>query len=120
MEALNAVILKQQKNIITYYDFIRAFMVKFDVWKCRIKDGNTDSFADLDSDLFHIYLDYELKKQVLAHLTKLIAKFIRYFPDVDEKREAWKFIRNPFDCDAAYVSDDVQLEFLELKFNFSA
>ena len=48
------------------------------------------------------------------------AEFIRYFPDIDEKHEAWKFIRNPFQCEVADVSDEVQEEFLELKFNSSA
>ncbi|XP_076055158.1 zinc finger BED domain-containing protein 5-like [Oratosquilla oratoria] len=36
-----------------------------------------------------------------------------YFPDIDDKREAWKFIRNPFQC-------EVQEEFLELKFDSTA
>ncbi|KAK3872643.1 hypothetical protein Pcinc_022285 [Petrolisthes cinctipes] len=48
------------------------------------------------------------------------AKFIRYFPDIDDKHEAWKFIRNPFHCELADVADEVQEEFLELKFNSTA
>ena len=79
-----------------------------------------DSFDNLDSALIHSFLDSELKKQIIAHLTELKAEFIRYFPDIDEKREAWKFIRNPFQCEAADISNEVQEEFLELKFNSSA
>ncbi|KAK3872414.1 hypothetical protein Pcinc_022514 [Petrolisthes cinctipes] len=46
-----------------------------------------------------------------------LVEFIRYFPDIDDKREAWKFIRNPFHCE---VADEVQEEFLELKLNSTA
>ena len=91
-------------------------MAKLDLWKCRIQDVNTDSFANLDSALIHSYLDSELKKQIITHLTE----FITYFLNIDEKREAWKFIRNPFQCEVADISDEVQEEFLELKYNASA
>lgn len=36
---------------------------------------------------------------------------------MDEKRKALKFIRNPFHCNVADVSDEVQEAFLEQKFN---
>ncbi|XP_068229745.1 zinc finger BED domain-containing protein 5-like [Palaemon carinicauda] len=45
---------------------------------------------------------------------------MRYFPDIDNKREALKLIRNPFPCEVANVADEVQEEFLELKFNSTA
>ncbi|XP_052821865.1 protein ZBED8 [Octopus bimaculoides] len=94
-EALNAFDLKlQEKNIkfLTHYDTIRIFMAKLDLWKCRIQQGNTASFSYLDSALIH---------------------------DIDKNREAWKFIRNPFHCEVPDVLDEVQEEFLELKFNSS-
>ncbi|KAG7163221.1 Zinc finger BED domain-containing protein 5-like 24, partial [Homarus americanus] len=122
-EALNALNLKLQGtniNIIMHHDTIRTFMAKLDLWKCRIQQGNTASFSNLDSALIHGNLDSELKKQIITHLTDLKTEFIRYFPEIDEKREAWKFIRNPFQCEVADVSDEVQEEFLELKFNSTA
>ncbi|KAG7163433.1 Zinc finger BED domain-containing protein 5-like 5 [Homarus americanus] len=118
-EALNALNLKLQGkniNIIMHHDTIRTFMAKLDLWKCRIQQGNTASFSNLDSALIHGNLDSELKKQVITHLTDLKTEFIRYFPEIVEKRVAWKFIRNPFQCEVADVSDEVQEEFLELKF----
>ena len=36
---------------------------------------------------------------------------------MDEKHEAWKFIKSPFQCD---VSNELPEEFLQLKFNSSA
>ncbi|XP_076069724.1 zinc finger BED domain-containing protein 5-like [Oratosquilla oratoria] len=39
---------------------------------------------------------------------------------IDDKREAWKFIRNPFQCEVADVAEEVQEEFLELKFDSTA
>ncbi|KAG7164906.1 Zinc finger BED domain-containing protein 5-like 18 [Homarus americanus] len=122
-EALNALNLKLQGtniNIIMHHDTIRTFMAKLDLWKCRIQQGNTASFSNLDSALIHGNLDSELKKQIITHLTDLKTEFIRYFPEIDEKLETWKFIRNPFQCEVADVSDEVQEEFLELKFNSTA
>ncbi|XP_076038217.1 protein FAM200C-like [Oratosquilla oratoria] len=121
-DELNAVNLKLQgkeMNIIMHHDIIRAFMAKLDLWKCRIQQGNTAMFRTLDSALGHSNLDSVLKKQIITHLSDLKAEFIRYFPDID-KRKAWKFIRNPFQCEVADVAYDIQEEFLELKFNSTA
>ncbi|KAG7166562.1 Zinc finger BED domain-containing protein 5-like 27 [Homarus americanus] len=71
-EALNALNLKLQGkniNIIMHHDTIRTFMAKLDLWKCRIQQGNTASFSNLDSALIHSNLDSELKKQIITHLT---------------------------------------------------
>ena len=122
-EFLNAVNLKLQgKNIhiIMHHDTIRTFMAKLDLWKSRIQQGNTASFRNLDSGLAHDNLDSELKTHIITHLSSLKAEFIKYFPDIDEKRESWKFIRNPFQCELADVAEEVQEEFLELKFNSTA
>ncbi|XP_014780868.1 uncharacterized protein LOC106876712 [Octopus bimaculoides] len=64
--------------------------------------------------------DSELKEQIITHLTDLKTEFIRYFLDIDEKNETWKFNRNPFQCEVTDVLDEVQEEFLELKFNSPA
>ncbi|XP_076053707.1 zinc finger BED domain-containing protein 5-like [Oratosquilla oratoria] len=101
-EALNAVNLKLQKkniNILVHHDTIRTFMAKLDLWKCRILQGNVASFRNLDTALADSYLDSELKEQIITHLSDLKSEFVRYFPDIDDKREAWKFIRNPFQCE---------------------
>uniref|UniRef100_A0A0L8HXH0 DUF4371 domain-containing protein n=1 Tax=Octopus bimaculoides TaxID=37653 RepID=A0A0L8HXH0_OCTBM len=110
-EALNALDLNLQGksiNILTHHDTIRTFM------------GNTASFSYLDSALIHGNLNSELQRQIITHLTDLQAEFISYFPDIDEKREAWKFIRKPFQCEVTNVLDEVQEKFLELKFNSTA
>ncbi|XP_064104359.1 zinc finger BED domain-containing protein 5-like [Macrobrachium nipponense] len=122
-EALNAVNLKLQGksiNIITHHDTIRVFMAKPNPRKCRVQQGNAASFRNLDSALADSNLVSDSKQQIITHLSDFKAEFIRYFPDIDDKREAWKFIRNPFQCEEADVADEVQEEFLELKFNSTA
>ncbi|XP_068234378.1 protein FAM200A-like [Palaemon carinicauda] len=122
-ESLNAVNLKLQgKNIhiISHHDTIRTFMAKLDLWKCRIQQGNAASFRNLDSGLAHGNLDPELKILIITHLSSLKAEFTKYFPDIDDMRESWKFIRNPFQCEFANVAEEIQEEFLELKFNSTA
>ncbi|XP_064083079.1 protein FAM200B-like [Macrobrachium nipponense] len=100
-----------------HHDTIRAFMAKLDLWKCPIQQGNADSFRNLNSAVAHGNLVFEFKKQIITHVSDLKAEFIRCFPDIGEKREAWKFTRNPFQCE---VADEVQGEFLELKLNSTA
>ena len=91
-------------------------MVKLDLWKCRIQQGNCIAiFRNLDSALAHSNLDSKLKKQIITHLIEVKAEFIRYFPDIDDKCEAWKFIRILFQCEVADVPDEVQEEFLEVQ-----
>ncbi|XP_068233465.1 zinc finger BED domain-containing protein 5-like [Palaemon carinicauda] len=107
-------------NIIMHHDTIRALKAKLDLWKCRVQQGNAASFRNLDSGLSDSNLDSELKRQIITHLSDLKVKFIRYIPDIDDKCEAWKFTRNPFPCEVADVADEVQEEFLELKFNSTA
>ncbi|XP_029652653.1 uncharacterized protein LOC115225820 [Octopus sinensis] len=122
-EALNAIDLKLQEKdikILTNHDTIRIFMAKLDLWKCRIQLGNIASFSYLDSALIHGNLDSDLKQQIITHLTDLKTEFVRYFPDIDEKPKAWKFIRKQFQCEVTDVLDEVQEEFLELKFNSPA
>ncbi|XP_068214344.1 protein FAM200C-like [Palaemon carinicauda] len=122
-ESLNAVNLKLQgKNIhiISHHDTIRTFMAKLDLWKCLIQRGNAASFRNLDSGLAHGNLDPELKILIITHLSSLKAEFTKYFPDIDDMRESWKFIRNPFQCEFANVAEEIQEEFLELKFNSTA
>uniref|UniRef100_A0A0L8GAF4 HAT C-terminal dimerisation domain-containing protein n=1 Tax=Octopus bimaculoides TaxID=37653 RepID=A0A0L8GAF4_OCTBM len=114
-EVLNALDLKllgKNTNILMHHDLIRTFMAKLDLWKCQIQEGNTASSSCLDFAFIHGNLDSELKKQIITHLTDLKTEFIRYFPDIDES--------NPFQCEVTDVLDEVQEEFLELKFNSPA
>ena len=122
-QALNALNLQLQGkniNIIMHYDIVWSFMSKLDLWQSRIKQGNPASFCNLDSALNNGNLKSELKTQIKTHQFDLKEEFIKYFPDIDEKREAWKFIRNPFQCEVDKIFDEAQEEFLELKLNSTA
>ncbi|XP_068224400.1 protein FAM200C-like [Palaemon carinicauda] len=120
MESLNLKLQGKNIHIISHHDTIRTFMAKLDLWKCRIQQGNAASFRNLDSGLAHGNLDPELKILIITHLSSLKAEFTKYFPDIDDMRESWKFIRNPFQCEFANVAEEIQEEFLELKFNSTA
>ena len=99
-----------------HHDIVRPFMSKLDPWQNRIKQGNPASFCNLDSALNNGNLKSELKTQIKTHPFDLEEEFIKYFPDIDKKRKAWKFIRNPFQCKVDEIFE-AQEEFLELKFN---
>ncbi|XP_066964307.1 zinc finger BED domain-containing protein 5-like [Macrobrachium rosenbergii] len=122
-EALNAVSLKLQgktsSTSCTTISFERS-SPNSNLWKSRVQNGNTACFSNLVSALSNKHLEPEFKKRIITHLTDLKAEFIRYFPDIDEKHETWKFTGNPFHCDVADISEEVQEEFLELEFNSTA
>ena len=120
LNTLNLQLQGKNINIILHYDIVRSFMSKLDLWQNRIEQGNPASFCNLDSALNSGNLKSELKRQIKTHLFNLKEEFIKYFPDIDEKREAWKFIRNPFQCEVDEIFDEAQEEFLELKFNSTA
>ena len=103
-----------------HHDIVRSSMSKLDLWQNQIEQENPASFCNLDSALNNDSLKSELKTQIKSHLFDLKKEFIKYFPDIDEKREAWKFIRNPFQCEVDEIFDKARTEFLELKFNSTA
>ena len=81
----------------------------------RIEQGNPVSFCNLDSACTNGNLKSELKTQIKTHLFE-VKEFIK-FPDIDERRETWNFIRNLFQCEEGDIFDEAQEEFSELKFN---
>ena len=103
-----------------HHHIVPSFMSKLDLWRNQIKQGNPASFCNLDSALNNGNLKSELKTQIKTHLFDLKEEFIKYFSDIDEKREAWKFFRNPFQCEVDEIYDETQEEFLELKFYSTA
>ena len=103
-----------------HHDIVQSFMSKLDLWQNRIEQGNPASFCDLDSALNNGNLKFELKTQIKTYLFDLKEEFIKYFPDIDEKQKAWRFIRNSFQCKVDKIFDEAQEEFLELKFNSTA
>ena len=101
-QALNTLNLQLQGkniNIIKHHDVVRSFMSKLDLWRYRIEQRNPTSFCNLDSALNNGNLKSELKTQIKTYLFDFKEEFIKCFSDIDEKREAWKFIRNPFQCE---------------------
>ena len=98
-QALNALNLQLQGkniNIIMQHDIVRFFTFKLDFCQNRIEQGNPASFCNLHSALNNGNLKSDLKTQIKTHLLDLKEEFIKYFPDIVKKREAWKFIRYPF------------------------
>ena len=80
-----------------HHDVVLSFMFKLDLRQNRIEQGNPASFSNLDSALNNGNLKSESKTQIKTHPIWFKRRIyqIHYFPDVDEKREAWKFIKNP-------------------------
>ena len=119
-EALNSLNKKLQggnKDIMNCYDIIQAFIAKLQLWKRRVQSGNFASFPQLDEELNDGKIDDDLQTNIVSHISALEGEFICYFPDIQEKSTEWSFIRNPFVCSVEDVPDNLQEEFLDMKFN---
>ncbi|XP_076063291.1 uncharacterized protein LOC143038157 [Oratosquilla oratoria] len=116
---------------IKIVNFVKAGALNSRLFKLLFKDMESEH----EALLFHTNVRwlskgnmlgrlYELREEVEIFLDSqqkvdLYDKF-QYFPDIDDKCEAWEFIRNPFQCEVADVAKEVQEEFLELKFDSTA
>jgi hypothetical protein len=119
-EALNTFILKLQGTntiIIAHYDFIQAFTGKLRLWIQRVGVKNVASFSRLDEAVKGKILENDLKEKIESHLVCLQDEFRRYFPDVVAENPIWNLVRNPFTTDVQSLLEDIQEEFVELKFD---
>ena len=120
---LNLLLQGKNTNRINSYDTIHAFMAKLGLWHRRVQNGNAASFPNLDTALEkkQTGLAGELKTDVEAHLRLLKQEFECYFPDLgDTELPEWKMTRNPFRLNEDILPNDLQEEFLEIKYNSTA
>jgi hypothetical protein len=86
----------------------------------RVGVKKVASFSRLDEALKGKILENDLKENIESHLAYLQDEFRRYFPDVVAENPIWKFVRNHFTTNVKSLPEDVQEEFLELKFDSTA
>ena len=124
MSNLNIKLQGTSTNIIAYYDAIRAFMEKIQLWKRRLQTGNFSSFPHLNELLAekeNLDQHYKDKKEIwLICIALLRMAFSRchfsrhYFPDATLDNPVWKLVRNPFSIDGL-VAGLLQEQAIELK-----
>ena len=85
-DQLNCLNLKLQlkgTTIIDFIDALNASVQKLENWTRKAEKGNFAMFEALSTVSFDD-VDDALSSQILAHLTSLRKKFLRYFSEISE------------------------------------
>lgn len=113
--------LKENANIFTFEDKIRAFICKIDLWLDKAKKHIFSSFPTLEKFINENKLNTsfaeEIQSDCISHLESLKSEFLRYFPEysVSDTDIIQKIVRNPFNVDITTVPDNIQEELIELQ-----
>ncbi|XP_045121984.1 protein ZBED8-like [Portunus trituberculatus] len=110
----------QRSNVIVYTDTINVFMAKLQLWGKQMKKGSTTFFQRLNDILGGKDIKDPLKEEIITHLDHLGDEFKRYLPGINTEDISMRLARNPFICQVDDVPEDIQNEFLELKYDSSA
>ncbi|XP_068204577.1 zinc finger BED domain-containing protein 5-like [Palaemon carinicauda] len=115
LNVLNRQLQGKNTTMIAHSDAIRTFIGKLQLWKRRIQ--NTSSFPRLNEILNKKSFRDSLKTKIEDHLQGLENEFQRYFPNIGERSFVFYLARNPFSLEVDDIPEDLQEQFLELKFN---
>ena len=104
---LNLSLQERFYTVIDFMDKLRSFIMKVDLWKNRVKDGNLSMFKNLDETLSKnkITENLDVTQLVQAHLVSLRMELQSYFPELSEVES--KLIRNPFIVNVQSLRDSI-------------
>jgi len=114
-EHLNTLSLKLQgrKHVITQmYDSVKAFKCKLSLWSKQLADGNTAHFLALQS---LGVIKPQLLKEYSSDIDKLNEEFDRRFAEFKTLEPAFALFSTPFAIEVGTVSEEFQLELVELQ-----
>ncbi|XP_068247855.1 protein FAM200C-like [Palaemon carinicauda] len=117
LNVLNRQLQGKNTTIIAHSDAIRAFIGKLQVWKRRILKKNISSFPRLNEILNEGSFSDSPKTEIKDHLKGLENEFQPYFPRIGERMFVFSLARNPLSPEVDDVTEDLQEQFRELKFN---
>ncbi|XP_075692926.1 general transcription factor II-I repeat domain-containing protein 2-like [Rhinoderma darwinii] len=113
-EHLNEFNLKLQgpKQMITMmYDSVKAFRCKLSLWAKQLKSGNLAHFSALQS--------IRVEPQHLSYysdiISQLLQEFNRRFHEFRDLEPEFALFATPFAVDVACVSEDLQMEIVDLQ-----
>ena len=103
LNTLNVSMQGKGHNIFEQYDKINAFKKKISVWVSHVSKNRLDMFPNTcqEGQQLDTAGKSELKKTIMAHLSKLLEQFNDYFP---EKQRDDDWIRDPFGVNVESVT----------------
>uniref|UniRef100_K7G7R4 DUF4371 domain-containing protein n=1 Tax=Pelodiscus sinensis TaxID=13735 RepID=K7G7R4_PELSI len=109
-------------NIIAYYDAIKAFTEKIQLWKRQTKAQTPNflsfpTFSSLtENEGFQEVCKEDVKNKIVFHLDCLADEFIRYFTDNVSGNPIHKLVHNPFNIDVDSLPEVFQEQALRIKY----
>ena len=120
MNELNLSLQGKDKTIINFIDVLSAFQAKLQLWERKMaidKIGMFPTLNELLEDTEDVWLDDNVKSQIINNLQSLRSEFAKYFPVI--ARHDLAFVRNPYlvaDVVNMFDGDDnTQEEFIALR-----
>ncbi|KAI7800955.1 putative general transcription factor II-I repeat domain-containing protein 2-like [Triplophysa rosa] len=117
LNVLNIKIQGRNKVVTEYYDCIRAFEMKLDLWATQLSQGNPAHFPTLKS--VHTAHDKDNMDKYKEKIFGLQNEFQHRFQVFSELEKEFSLFRSPFTASARDVPEELQLELIELQCNTS-
>nr|XP_023652433.1 general transcription factor II-I repeat domain-containing protein 2-like [Paramormyrops kingsleyae] len=115
LNVLNAKMQGCNKIVNEYYDCIRAFEMKLDLWATQLSQGNPAHFPFLKSVYTtHGKDNMDKYKEKIVGLQK---EFQNRFQIFNELEKEFAVFRSPFTASATDVPEELQMELIELQCN---
>ena len=98
LNELNLSLQGQDKTIIDFKDALSAFQTNLELWERKISIGKMGMFPtlnDLIEDTENMWLNYDVKSNIINNLLSLLSEFTKYFQD-PTTRDDLRFVRNPY------------------------
>jgi len=113
---LNAKMQGRNKLVTEFYDCIRAFQMKLQLFERQLAERNLSRFPTLKSvqGTPELHGDIDTEKYCLK-ISELMNEFHERFADFENLEKDFSVFRNPFSVDVSEVPAHLQLEIIELK-----
>ncbi len=115
LNVLNTKMQRRNKVVTEYYDCIRAFEMKLDLWGKQLSQGNPAHFPYLKS--LHTAHDKDNMDKYKEKIVGLQNELQNRFQIFNELEKEFSLFRSPFTVSATDVPEELQMELIELQCN---
>ncbi|XP_073694049.1 general transcription factor II-I repeat domain-containing protein 2-like [Garra rufa] len=115
LNMLNTKMQGRNKVVTDYYDCIRAFEMKLDLWATQLSQANQTNFPSLKS--VYTTRDKAIMDKYKEKIVGLQNEFQNRFQVFSKLEKEFSLFRSPFTASATDVPEELQMELIELQCN---
>ena len=112
LNTLNLTLQGPKQVITSMYDCVKSFKCKLSLWSKQLALGNLVHFKTLQS---LSKVDVEWLEEYRNLMSNLMEEFDTRFQDFATMEAEFKLFSSPFTVDAEFVSEELQMELLDLQ-----